>query len=390
VSTEYDLLVKNGSLLDAGSGLNQTVKDIGIQDGVIRTIQDEIFEETAGTVIDAAGTIICAGLIDLHVHVYPHSPYGLDPDPLCPAGGVTTMLDTGTAGSYNFAAFRRDTIDKAQTSILGLVNLSCIGLVGMNLGELLDRRYADCDGTLQILEDHADVAVGVKIRAGKHLIGDGAQGWANFHDAVRVARQSKTWLMVHIGECPMSIPEMLEHLAPGDCITHCFKAGSTRVTDDAGKIFEGIHAAAERGVIFDVGHGYGSFNWDVVQNALDDGFEPTTISTDLHTKNLHGPVYDMPTTMSKFLMLGVPLERVIEMSTTKPAQILNQEGELGTLKVGSVADIAVLERQTGEFIFTDSYRQQKTGTELLIASTTVRRGEIVPGGGGRRMQHLPE
>ena len=167
---------------------------------------------------------------------------------------------------------------------------------------------------------------------------------------------------------PMPIPELAEALAPGDCITHCFKGGSTRVTDDRGRIHAGIKAAAERGVLFDVGHGFGSFQWEVAQAALEDGFEPTTISTDLHTKNLHGPVYDMPTTMSKFLMLGTPLERVIEMSTTRPAQILNQAGELGTLKVGSVADIAVLEQHTGRFVLTDSYQQQRVGERLLTAS----------------------
>jgi dihydroorotase len=385
----YDIVIRGGEVIDPSQGIRQ-VCDVAVSNGKIAAVQESIECSDATNVVDARGQLVTPGLIDMHVHVYQHSPFGLDPDPLCPAGGVTTMLDAGTAGSYNFDAFRRETIDKASTQIFSLVNLSCIGLIAASLGELLDRRYADPDGVVATIERNRDVAVGVKIRAGTHIIGAGEQGWANLNDAIRAARESNTWLMVHIGESPMSIPELAEALAPGDCITHCFKAGSTRVTDDAGKIFEGIHAAAERGVIFDVGHGYGSFNWDVVQNALDDGFEPTTISTDLHTKNLHGPVYDMPTTMSKFLMLGVPLERVIEMSTTKPAQILNQEGELGTLKVGSVADIAVLERQPGEFIFTDSYRQQKTGTELLIASTTVRRGEIVPGGGGRRMQHLPE
>jgi dihydroorotase len=381
----YDILIHGGEVIDASQSLHARC-DIIVHNGRIAAITDGKEPVNARHTINARGLLVVPGLIDLHVHVYPHSPYGLDPDPLCPAGGVTTMLDTGTAGSYNFAAFRRDTIDKAQTSILGLVNLSCIGLVGMNLGELLDRRYADCDGTLQILEDHGDVAVGVKIRAGKHLIGDGAQGWANFHDAVRVARESKTWLMVHIGECPMSIPEILEHLAPGDCITHCFKAGSTRLTDDNGRLYQAVHQASERGVIFDVGHGKGSFDWDVAEAALQQGFEPTTISTDLHTGNIHGPVYDMPTTMSKFLMLGMPLERVIEKSTLTPAKALGRDADIGTLRVGSVADIAVLERRQGTFDFTDSYDQQRQGNELLSAAATVRGGQIVPGGGGLRMR----
>ncbi|MDA1164595.1 MAG: amidohydrolase/deacetylase family metallohydrolase [Planctomycetota bacterium] len=385
----YDIVIRGGEVIDPSQGIRR-ICDVAVQGDRIAAVEDSIDASGTHQVIDARGQLVVPGLIDLHVHVYPHSPFGLDPDSLCAAGGVTTMLDAGTAGSYNFDAFRRETIDRAKTQVFSLVNLSCIGLIAANLGELLDRRYADPDGVVSTIARHPDVAVGVKIRAGTHIIGAGEQGWANLNDAIKAARDSGTWLMVHIGESPMSIPELADALAPGDCITHCFKGGSTRVTDDAGRIFEGIHAAAERGVIFDVGHGFGSFQWEVVQAALDQDLEPTTISTDIHTKNINGPVYDMPTTMSKFLMLGTPLERVIEMSTTRPAQILKQEGELGTLKVGSIADIAILEQHSGRFIFTDSYKQQRIGEQLLTASTTVRRGEIVPGGGGLRMRHLAD
>jgi len=243
---------------------------------------------------------------------------------------------------------------------------------------------------VRTIEQHPGVAVGVKIRAGKHLIGDGEQGWDHFLQAVRAARESNTWLMIHIGECPMSIPQMLEHLEPGDCITHCFKSGSTRIVDENNRVFDAVRAAAERGVIFDVGHGSGSCLWEVAEACIDQGLPPTTISTDLHTANLHGPVYDMPTTMSKFLMLGLSLMDVVDMSTTRPAKVLGLEDELGTLRVGTVADIAVLERREGEFLFEDSYDGLRTGNELLIAAATVRRGEIVPGGGGLRMRRLPD
>jgi dihydroorotase len=243
---------------------------------------------------------------------------------------------------------------------------------------------------VRTIAEHPGVAVGVKIRAGKHLIGDGEQGWDHLRQAVGAARDSGTWLMVHIGECPMSIPELLGELAPGDCITHCYKGGSTRILDDDDRLFDEVRAAADRGVFFDVGHGAGSFQWAVVEAALEQGLEPTTISTDLHTGNLHGPVYDMPTTMSKFLMLGLSLERIVEMSTTRPAQVLGRSEDLGTLRVGTVADIAVLERRTGRFVLEDSYDTTRVGEELLIAAATVRRGEIVPGGGGLRMRRLEE
>ena len=309
---------------------------------------------------------------------------------LCPAGGATTMLDAGSAGSRNFAGFRRDVIDRIQTQVFGLVNLASTGLIASDLGELRDRRYADPAGVVETIAAHPGVAVGVKIRAGKHIIGEGEQGWENFREAVMAARESGTWLMVHIGESPMSIPEMLEHLEPGDCITHCFKGGSERILDPDDRIWSAVRDASSAGVVFDVGHGYGSFQWEVCQATLDGGVEPTTISTDLHVKNLHGPVYDMPTTMSKFLHLGVPLERVIEMSTTRPAAVLGQAEQLGTLRVGAVADVAVLEKQQGRFVLTDSYRQGRVVEDLLVATTTIRRGELVPGGGGLRMRHRAE
>lgn len=384
----WDLLIRGGRVIDPSQAL-EGVRDIAVADGKIAEIGEKLSPEKAHRVVDARGLLVTPGLIDLHVHVYRrHVPIALEPDSLCPAGGVTTMLDAGSAGSYNFDGFRRDVIDQVETQILALVNLSCIGLVAADLGELMDPRYADREGLVATIARHPGVAVGAKIRASAHIIGSGEQGWRNFREAVAAARESETWVMVHIGESPMSIPEMLEHLEPGDCITHCFKGGSQRLLAPDDRLFDEVRAASERGVVFDVGHGFGSFQWSVVEAALEQGLEPTTISTDLHERNLHGPVYDMPTTMSKFLMLGVPLTRVVEMSTTRPAKVLGQEGELGTLRVGTVADIAVLERRTGAFRFTDSYRTDRVGSELLTAACTVRRGKLVEGGGGLRMRHL--
>ena len=382
-----DILIQGGEVIDPSQGL-RAVRDIAIRDGSIAAVAPRLPDAEPTNTIDARGLYVVPGLIDLHVHVYRgHTPLGLEPDPLCAAGGVTTMLDTGSAGSHNFDGFRRDVLDRAETRLLALVNLSCIGLAAHQFGEIFDRRYADPEGVVQTIHRHRDVAIGVKIRAGKHIIGDGEQGWANFKDAVASARNSETWLMVHIGESPMSIPQMLEHLQPGDCITHCFKGGSTRILDAEDNVFPAVREAAERGVIFDVGHGFGSFQWEVVEAALRQGFEPTTISTDLHTKNLHGPVYDMPTTMSKFLVLGLPLERVVEMSTTRPATVLKRAGQIGTLREGSLADVALLERREGRFLLTDSYGGQRIGKVLLVAACTIRNGKIVPGGGGLRMRH---
>jgi dihydroorotase len=375
-----DVLIRGGEVIDPAQDL-RGLRDVAVADGRVLRIADCLHDVEAAATIDARGLYVVPGLIDLHVHVYPHATWGLDPDSLCPANGVTTMLDAGTAGSYSFEQFRRETIDRARTRVFALVNLSCTGLLTGNLGELLDRRYADVEGVKRILRQHPDVAIGVKIRASREHIGDGEHGWANLRDAIRAARESETWLMVHIGDCPMSIPELVRELAPGDCVTHCFRQSETAIVNDDGRISEAVGAAAERGVLFDVGHGAGSFSWDIVEASLHDGFEPSTISTDLHRFCINGPVYDLPTTMSKFLTLGVPLERVIEMSTTRPAAILKQSDQLGTLREGTIADIALLENMEGRFQFTDSHGNHRIGKSLLRAAVTIRGGEIVPGGG---------
>ena len=182
--------------------------------------------------------------------------------------------------------------------------------------------------------------------------------------------------MIHIGECPMTLPEMIPHLQPGDCITHCFKGGSTTVLNKDNQVYPELIAAKEKGIIFDIGHGFGSFNWDIATTAIAQGFIPNCISTDLHQMNLHGPVFDMPTTMSKFLHLGLSLDDVIDMSTTQPAQVLGRAGDLGTLKPGTVADITLLEQHTGQFNFTDSYDQVRIGGSKLTATGIVRRGKL--------------
>ena len=372
---QLDLVLTGGTVVDPSQDIH-TTQDIGVLgDKIVDLTSLESY--SAKRTIDAYGLLITPGLIDLHAHVYKrHVPLSIDADSTSLAGGVTTVLDAGSAGSYNFAGFKHDVIDRVETEVLGLVNLSCIGLVAAHYGELMDARYADPDGVVETIRQFPGQAVGVKIRAGAHIIGSGQQGWDNFLKAVQAARDSNTWLMIHIGECPMPLPEMIPYLQPGDCITHCFKGGSTTVLNDNQQIHSALAAARDNGIIFDVGHGYGSFHWDVAEAATEQGFLPSTISTDLHVMNLHGPVFDMPTTMSKFLHLGVSLDDVIDMSTTTPARVLGRAGDLGTLAAGTVADITILEQHSGEFTFTDSYDEIRTGNTKLTAVGIVRRGKL--------------
>lgn len=383
---QCDLLIENGTVVDPVRGIH-AVQDVAVSAGVIVELADDEKVVPAKR-LNARGLLVTPGLIDLHVHVYRrHVPISLDADEVSLAGGVTTMLDAGSAGAYNFAGFRYDVIDRVDAQVFGLVNLSCIGLVAAHYGELMDPRFADPAGVVRVIQQFPEVALGVKIRAGAHIIGAGQQGWDNFLKAVQAARDSGTWLMIHIGESPMPVPEMIPHLQAGDCITHCFKGGSETILDEDGKVFEAVAEGARNGIVFDVGHGLGSFHWDIVQAALDQGFEPTTISTDLYRDNVHGPVYDLPTTMSKFLMLGVSLDRVIAMSTSEPARVLGKGDDLGTLRPGTVADITLLDMRQGEFTFTDSYQQTRVGDRLLQAAGVVRRGELFVT--GNRLQVTP-
>ena len=377
---QCDILIQQGEVIDPSQSI-RGIYDLAVSNGKILKLAPKLDHFDANHIIDARGLYVVPGMIDFHVHVYPHhTKLGLNADELSPAGGVTTMIDTGSAGSHNFEGFYRDYIRRARTEILALVNISRIGLVPFIHGELLDANYLDREGCIKEIEEK-DCAIGAKIRASKSIIGEGSQGWRAFREAVAAARESKTWLMVHIGDSPMTVLEMLEHLQPGDCITHCYRGGSTRVLDENGKIHSAILDAAQSGVLFDIGHGAGSFEWETAETAFDQGFEPTTISTDLHIMNVHGPVYDMPTTLSKFLLMGMPLERAIECATSAPAAALKRT-DIGTLREGTVADITILEKQTGEFTFHDSHWTPRKGETLLVAATTIRRGEIIPGGGG--------
>ncbi len=384
-----DLLIRGGDVIDPSQHL-RGVQDVAVIDGRMARVRSGIDSVEAKCTLDARGLYVVPGLIDLHVHVYPHSPWGLEPDTLAAANGVTTFLDTGSAGSYSFDEFRRETIDRSRSRVFALVNLSCTGLLTGNLGELCDRRYADVDGVKRVIREHPDVAIGVKIRASDYIIGTGDDGWANLRDAIRAARETETWLMVHIGDCPMSIPDLVRELSPGDCVTHCFRGGTTPIVDDAGRVHDAVVEAKQRGVHFDVGHGMGSFCWEVAESALEQGFEPTTISTDLHCWCINGPVYDMPTTMSKFLQLGMPIEKVVELTTVRPAAILNQADELGALREGTIADITLLEPCQGRFRLTDSHGQHRTTDTLLRAAATIRGGELLPGGGSLAGRHLAD
>ena len=391
---KLEILLKGGHVIDPANDID-TICDVGILDGRIARVEENIPITDADRVVDVGNLVVTPGLLDIHVHAYHTRAHGpgmfvgnLNADAHFLKEGVTTCVDTGTSGAEEFEHFRKTVIETSKTRILGFVNIAAPGMGDPEqvVANLNPQKAAETAAT------HDDVCVGIKTAHywTTEPFDDEHPPWASIDATVEAGELCKMPVMVDFWPRPpeRSYPDLLlKHLRPGDIHTHVF-ARQFPIVDEQGEVYDYMREARKKGIHFDLGHGAASFWYRAAMPAITDRFPPDSISTDLHTRNLHGPVYDMPTTMSKFLMLGLSLEDVVEMSTTSPAKILKREGELGTLRIGSVADVTVLERREGRFVFEDSYDCTRIGDTLLVAAVTVRRGEIVPGGGGLRMRRL--
>jgi dihydroorotase len=373
-----DLILTNGMVVDPFSNIYEKT-DVGIRDKKIAAIGKDLARNASTMVIDCAGLYVAPGLVDLHVHLFEHRQerLGLNPDEVMINGGVTTMVDAGSSGSSNWAVFRDDIVRKSRARVLSLINLSKIGLD--NSQELMDPTNSDPEGTVRIIKEEPGLAVGVKIRAGERIIGEGEQGQKHIRQAIRAARESGSRLMVHIGNSPMTIPEIAAELSAGDIITHCYKGGIYRnkVLDDNGRVFPELFKSADNGVLFDVGHGAASFDWDVAEAAIDQGFLPSTISTDLHRGSVGGPVYDMPQTMTKFLLLGFSMNEVVRLSTIAPAKALGMDDRIGSLKPGYCADVTVLGWKSQDIDLFDGCKKHRSSKGYLYCAGVIRAGKVI-------------
>lgn len=368
------MLIKGGTVIDPAQGLH-AVRDVAIAGGRIAALDNEIYEETAQTVIDADGYLVTPGLIDLHVHVWwGVSHYGVEADPTCLARGVTTVYDTGSAGADTFPGFRKYVIDASTTRIKAFLHVSSQGLLSPGIGELTDLRFADVDRAVRMCEAHKDAIVGVKIRMSKSLVGE--NGREALRRACEIRDATGLPLMVHPNSSPLTFDEMIAELSPGDIVTHCFHNSHTGVLDDSGAVRPAARRAAEDGILFDVGHGQGSFAFDVAEAAMSQGFLPDTISSDLHVYNLDGPVYDLVTTVSKFLFLGFTLDQALERVTAAPARAMGVLGEIGTLRVDANADLTILDLKAGSFEFADTRGGTRSANQKLETVSTIREGRL--------------
>lgn len=370
----FDLVIRGGEVLDPGAGI-QGRFDLGIRDGRVAAIEPEIDLARAERVIDATGQIVTPGLVDLHTHIYWGATYwGIEADPVAARSGVTTWLDVGSAGAYSFPGFRRYIAEPSRCRVFALLNLSSIGLIAPTW-EFANPDYWDVDLAAKIVEANRDLILGIKARIDRNTTR--GVGVRPLERARELADRVGLPLMVHVGWGPPTIDEVAAYLRPGDILTHCFTGGDMRILGEDGQVLPVIRDLQERGLILDIGHGTGSFSFAVAEAMLEQGVLPDTISSDIHQLAVQGPMYDLPTTLSKFLALGMSLPEVIERATARPAAAIRRP-DLGTLRVGSVADIALWRLEEGDFVFHDVGMDERRGTQRLVNTLTLVDGQVLP------------
>ncbi len=365
---KYDLLVKGGRVIDVGQKYDRTT-DIAVRNGKIAAIQANIPASDATEVLDATGKLVTPGLIDIHAHPRPNE---LPPEK-CLAAGVTTVVDGGSRGATGIQDMLT-VAAKAPNRVRVLINVSKLGNVTEGPGELTDLKTVDVEAARDAIRHHRDVIVGVKARLSKQIAGQ------NDLDGLRLAHEiTKPFnipVMIHMGDTVSTLPEILKLMKAGDIVSHMYAPPPNGILDDNGKLLPAVVEARRRGVLFDVGNGRnGHITWDVAEKALQQGFVPDTISSDLNGAGLTDQVFDFPNVLSKFLMLGMPLDQVIARGTLNSANAIPALKGLGTLKVGSIADVTILELRTGNFEFEDNLHAKRPGKQKLFPFAVVMNGK---------------
>lgn len=376
----YDLLLKGGTVVDPAQNLH-ALHDVAFAAGKVAAIGPDLPATAARQVLDCRGQLVAPGMIDLHVHVFwGVSHLGIEPDPHCIAKGVTTAVDAGSAGADTFPGFRKYVIDASATRLFAQLNISTQGMLSPEVGELDDLRFVNVPRAIAMMEANRDVILGVKVRLTKDAIVSKAAGMRPLSLAREAADAVGLPIMVHpqAAWCD-SIDEILAVMRSGDIMTHCYHGMSHGILDEQGNVRTAVLDAMERGVIFDVGHGAGSFSWRTAEQALAQNVLPQTISSDLHHYNVNGPVYDLATTVSKFLYLGLSVDEALCRVTATPAAVIRMADQIGTLKVGAWGDAVVFARVHGRFELRDSYGESRTGSEQLRPVTVVRAGILYSG-----------
>ncbi|MFL6932571.1 MAG: amidohydrolase family protein [Xanthobacteraceae bacterium] len=379
---KFDLVIMGGDVLDPSQSLRGR-RDIGIRYGLVEAVEAEIPAERALRVLDAAGKLVTPGLVDLHCHVYPYgSALGIPADELVPHQCTTTCVSAGDAGANNFAAFRRHIVAQTRTRLYAFVHIANVGLTPFPVAELYNIDFAQVDVCARAVGENADIVLGVKVRMSENVIAK--HGTEPLKRAIMACEKAGTGakVMCHIGgvETVELMSQVLDLLRPGDILTHAYSgapnlAGAfTNIVQD-GRLLPAALAAKRRGVMFDVGHGGGSFDYTMAEPAIAQGCPPDTISSDIHvfSGNTPGMPY-LTWVMSKFMGLGFSLEQVVAMATVNPAKIINRLPKLGTLQVGAPGDVAIMELVEAPVSFVDTRNNRREGRAALKPVQTVTAG----------------
>lgn len=366
----YDLLLKGGHVIDPKNNINR-VMDVAVAGGKIARVAENIAPGEAKTVVNVAGLYVTPGLIDIHAHVYiwrEPGGEGIQPDAFSFRSGVTTVVDAGSTGWKTFPDLRNRIIDHSETRVLAFLNI--VG-AGMGTGKENDPAEMDAEAAAKTAKANPDLIVGFK---SAHYAGP---GWESVDNAVKAGELTGLPVMVDFGRinAVRNINTLLlDKLRPGDIYTHCYSGHRQELLDD-GKINPAMIAGRKRGIIFDIGHGAGSFYWYVAVPAYEQKFRPDSISTDIHTHSMNGGMKEMTNVMSKLLNLGSPIEEVVRMSTWNPAKEIKRP-KLGNLDAGADADIAVLRVERGDFGFLDSALARRPGNQKIVCELTLRAGKV--------------
>lgn len=375
---EFDLIIANGTVIDPANGLNGEY-DIGICDGKIASVypRGKLCCPIYSTIplLDVKGCIVTPGLIDIHAHVFPgRTTLGIDADKVGIKQGVTTLVDAGSSGAANFHDFMEKVIDQSKTRVLAWINIANDGLCS-GLSELSDMTKLDISSTAEIIRRYPAIR-GIKVRMSSSVLG--GSGLKPLILAKQLSRELKIPVMVHVGNGPPALGDILDLLDKGDIVTHIFHGKSGGLMDSSGmQPIPQVREAIRRGVLFDVGHGTSSFSFRVLRKAVELGIRPDSISTDIYLQNYEGPVKSLTVTLSKFLALGFTLYDTIASATALPAKAIGLEDEIGTLSIGATADISIFTIQNGVFDFCDSEGEHIQGIDMLTYKYIIKAGKLI-------------